>query len=111
MPDYPHSLSSYFNSTLVRLKAQVQINETVRTGNFNSTLVRLKVISRTVCYNSNEFQFHIGTIKRVYSLSGMKDCYVFQFHIGTIKRKLPETRKANPLIFQFHIGTIKSSGL
>ena len=32
------------------------------------------------------FQFHYGTIKRLYSGFGAKEKYMFQFHYGTIKR-------------------------
>ena len=62
---------SYFNSTLVRLKAQTSPLATSVVAYFNSTLVRLKE----------------GLEK------GITAAYRFQFHFGTIKRETPNTDK------------------
>ena len=100
-------LSSYFNSTMVRLKG--------RTCGFHDS-------------KGVQFQFHYGTIKRVpraptiscvayfnstmVRLKGVHPSHsphlrIFQFHYGTIKRRFREKRCCRNVKFQFHYGTIK----
>ncbi len=52
-----------FNSTLVRLKANGEMHQGRWVRRFNSTLVRLKVFDDPEV-ETDEFQFHTGSIKR-----------------------------------------------
>ena len=56
---------SYFNSTMVRLKASSTLHVIRVLPNFNSTMVRLKARSRTAFQQHKTFQFHYGTIKSI----------------------------------------------
>ena len=87
--------SSYFNSTMVRLKARLEYLLPFANRYFNSTMVRLKVIILIVviipCF---VFQFHYGTIKSVLADLSGNGHDIFQFHYGTIKRiSLTTSRK------------------
>ena len=97
---------------------------------FNSIMVRLKVFQKCSCNNFVSFQFHYGTIKRVFVTSnallweanfnsimvrlkvlicGLSPSSLkFQFHYGTIKSIHSKDQHMIYLIsFQFHYGTIK----
>ena len=51
-------------------------------------MVRLKEeISTEIVEKMLEFQFHIGTIKSIYTTKKPQGAKGFQFHIGTIKRR------------------------
>ena len=55
-----------FNSTMVRLKADLPTPTTERGDSFNSTMVRLKVCVVSIsAIIITEFQFHNGSIKSV----------------------------------------------
>ena len=61
------------------------LQEDMKNKHFNSTMVRLKDASSTSSGTVTAFQFHYGTIKRMYSDSLNFSTYIFQFHYGTIK--------------------------
>ena len=122
-------ITSYFNSTMVRLKVRCTACLFVRGFYFNSTMVRLKGTTRAGRLAYTKFQFHYGTIKSngnlrirlplTYFNSTMvrlKDekGYIFvtltikfQFHYGTIKSNKSASTSAKFWLFQFHYGTIK----
>ena len=54
---------------------------------FNSTMVRLKADMTQTDSVRNEFQFHYGTIKRTQLTRRLNVAGLFQFHYGTIKRR------------------------
>jgi len=82
---YPYS-SSYFNSTMVRLKAIVRFSENRYIFHFNSTMVRLKANKkRHEAGGRNLFQFHYGSIKGYQLVSSAYSWQKFQFHYGSIK--------------------------
>ena len=58
-------LNQHFNSTMVRLKAQLALQKAEK---------------------DYKFQFHYGTIKRDDTPDNIAGMPVFQFHYGTIKR-------------------------
>ena len=74
-----------FNSTMVRLKALRMLRSLHWSRCFNSTMVRLKVMSPLTFPVPSKFQFHYGTIKRVFSFAWNISIILFQFHYGTIK--------------------------
>ncbi len=53
-----------FNSTMVRLKVEANLEAWADYFYFNSTMVRLKAATYINAYSNNKFQFHNGTIKR-----------------------------------------------
>ena len=74
---------------MVRLKDKVTRGSLVYFRSyFNSTMVRLKA-GREYRNDSaiDEFQFHYGTIKRMLGVLQGIQSMVFQFHYGTIKRE------------------------
>ena len=77
----------YFNSTMVRLKATMQPDNTFE-----------RII----------FQFHYGTIKRKKPAILLVPITKFQFHYGTIKSNWAAYLQRTYSTFQFHYGTIKS---
>ena len=100
-------------------------------SNFNSTMVRLKVPNTELILHNLLFQFHYGTIKRsplccsgllplnfnstmVRLKAAPKGCWlnllIFQFHYGTIKSAIYQANKISKDLFQFHYGTIKRQG-
>ena len=75
---------------------------------FNSTLVRLKAENAAMRPPPPElFQFHTGTIKRNTSSFRLRASGIFQFHTGTIKRSGNARNVRGTVGFQFHTGTIK----
>ena len=56
--------SSYFNSTMVRLKVCWLTYQVTGMTYFNSTMVRLKELALQQAEKDYKFQFHYGTIKR-----------------------------------------------
>ena len=75
---------------------------------FNSILVQLE--AGGVVINSDwldEFQFHIGAIRRTEwsTLRGVVS--MFQFHIGAIRSKGTGICGISSGMFQFHIGAIR----
>ncbi len=98
-----------FNSTLVRLKATKDLTEQELSFCFNSTLVRLKVkYPANFIIDVIGFQFHFGTIKRLFLMISIIMFAMFQFHFGTIKSVAAKKPKFAFMKFQFHFGTIKS---
>ncbi len=52
-------------------------------------MVRLKVSEKKKMHPfSQQFQFHYGTIKRLFQRQMLRITATFQFHYGTIKRNL-----------------------
>src|SRR5579884_3647026 len=121
--------SSCFNSTLVRLKSQLQLPLPSLVPGFNSTLVRLKDQSnRELWRQPAQFQFHAGSIKVVSTLLKIapSSCFnstlvrlkgyhspapdrrtMFQFHAGAIKDDFYKGQWIAFRRFQFHAGSIK----
>ena len=81
----PLSSCCYFNSTMVRLKEERFGVITLVNINFNSTMVRLKAEVVPDSVVDGRFQFHYGTIKRIFLFALLHPILLFQFHYGTIK--------------------------
>ena len=119
-----------FNSILVRLKAWIVCYRDENKCCFNSILVRLKGEPKNLDLRVwDQFQFHTGSIKRVWwhrfrwvrrsfnsilvrlkalaSRSADAPSELFQFHTGSIKRYLPSLHISSIYSFQFHTGSIK----
>ena len=76
----------YFNSTMVRLKAQHISNIALICVYFNSTMVRLKVLSlRWQAVRACIFQFHYGTIKRLYDCKPLSELTHFNSTMVRLK--------------------------
>ena len=79
-------------------------------SSFNSILVRLKVCMTTGHVVLRSFQFHTGSIKRIWFPNGTVVNYIeFQFHTGSIKSEIRPRSLSVLAKFQFHTGSIKSN--
>jgi len=122
---------SYFNSNLVRLKAQKPQPPAKQILYFNSNLVRLKEISGSFFsnsvphFNSNLVRLKVAiwlsspakqvnfnsNLVRLKELNLIHLCdadYIFQFQFGAIKSFFQPVRSAFLTSFQFQFGAIKS---
>ena len=96
-----------FNSTMVRLKAEIANFHCFCCTCFNSTMVRLKVEITLRQRPHVVFQFHNGSIKRILIYPFTIFHPQFQFHNGSIKRLPVLLLLLLRLPFQFHNGSIK----
>ena len=74
---------------------------------FNSTMVRLKVYSEKGLRGRLQFQFHYGTIKRMYQKVVLMDQSNFNSTMVRLK-DVAFILWSVTIKFQFHYGTIKS---
>ena len=75
-----------FNSIVVRLKAKPKSGLKKWIASFNSIVVRLKVsLDHVVPQSKGGFQFHSGSIKRIFFFQNFSASFMFQFHSGSIK--------------------------
>ena len=82
------SLSEPFQFHYGTIKRVVSPSPCIQSTYFNSTMVRLKAAQVAAGDAGSVFQFHYGTIKRLTTTISETRLTIFQFHYGTIKRSL-----------------------
>ena len=102
-------MTTRFNSTLVRLKVEIDQSAVEANEGFNSTLVRLKAPTvqsarlRKPCFNSTLVRLKAPTVQ---SARLRKPCFNSTLvRLKESKRRADAAEKAR---FQFHTGSIKS---
>ena len=100
------------NSTMVRLKLDLNSLKILLLNSLNSTMVRLK---RRDFYlrRAQEFksQFHYGSIKTADKKDTAHFAVSSQFHYGSIKTEMLEYMNNENIPSQFHYGSIKTQNL